>query len=62
MKRKKRLTKQIFDLFTPLTLKLLYIIYYHYEETYIYKPLTSRPANSEKYIVAKKFNGIHSDF
>ena len=52
---------KIFDLFTPLTLKLLYIIYYHYEDIYIYKPLTSRPANSEKYIVAKKFKGIHSD-
>ena len=32
-----------------------------YEEIYLNKPLTSRPANSEKYIVAKNFKGIDKE-
>ena len=49
---------KFFDLFNSITIKLLYIIYMHYHDIYLYKPLTSRPANSEKYIIAKKFKGI----
>ena len=53
---------KIFDMFTLLTIKMLYIISYFYEEVYIYKPLTSRCANSEKYIIAKKFRGIEKKY
>ena len=53
---------KIFDMFTLLTIKMLYIISYFYEEVYIYKPLTSRCANSEKYIIAKKFRGIEKTY
>jgi 23S rRNA U2552 (ribose-2'-O)-methylase RlmE/FtsJ len=49
---------KIFDLCTPITIKLLYILYSCYDSIYITKPHTSRPANSEKYIVCKKFNKI----
>ena len=34
---------------------------YFYEEVIIYKPDTSRPANSEKYLVCKNFLGISSN-
>jgi len=39
-------------------LKFLYLLFNHYGEVYLTKPLTSRPANSEKYIVCKYFKGI----
>jgi 23S rRNA U2552 (ribose-2'-O)-methylase RlmE/FtsJ len=46
---------KIFDIFTEITLDLIYLLCNVYEEVYIYKPHTSRTANSEKYIVCKKF-------
>ena len=49
---------KFFDFFNSITIKLLYLIYMHYENVEIFKPLTSRPANSEKYIIAKGFKGI----
>lgn len=49
---------KFFDLYTFLTIKLLYFIGCFYEDIYITKPYTSRPGNSEKYIVAKGFLGI----
>ena len=39
------------------TLSLVYLLYIFYEEMHIYKPKTSRPANSEKYIIVKNFKG-----
>lgn len=52
---------KIFDCFTIFTLKCIYLLLYFYETVYIYKPLTSRIANSEKYIVCKNFKGIDND-
>jgi hypothetical protein len=49
-------------MYTKLTVKLIYLITVLYEEVYIYKPLTSRPANSEKYIIAKNFKGIDETY
>ena len=49
---------KFFDFFNSITIKLLYIIYMNYDNTEIFKPLTSRPANSEKYIIARGFKGI----
>ena len=49
---------KFFDIYTLATVKLLYFLCSFYEEVYISKPHTSRPANSEKYIVCKKFIGI----
>ena len=46
---------KIFDCFMNHTVDLLYILSSFYEEVYITKPNTSRYANSEKYIVCKKF-------
>lgn len=48
---------KVFDLFSSFTLSLVYLLYIFYEEMHIYKPKTSRPANSEKYIIVKNFKG-----
>ena len=48
---------KIFDIFTIFTVKLLYIISNFYKEINIFKPLTSRTANSEKYLICKGFLG-----
>ncbi len=52
---------KVFDLFNPITIKILYMIYRYYDEFNIYKPKTSRPANSEKYIIASGFKGIEKE-
>ena len=46
---------KIFDIFTTLTLKFIFLLNNYYEEVIITKPYISRPANSEKYIVCKNF-------
>jgi cap1 methyltransferase len=42
---------KVFDLFSITMVQILYLVYSCFEEIYIYKPETSRPANSEKYII-----------
>jgi len=46
---------KMFDIFTDTSIHLLYLLSLCYKEVYIYKPLTSRPTNSEKYIICKYF-------
>ena len=46
---------KMFDLFHRNTIEILSILSYFYEKVYIYKPLTSREANSEKYVVCINF-------
>jgi 23S rRNA U2552 (ribose-2'-O)-methylase RlmE/FtsJ len=53
---------KMFDTFSMPSIKLLYFICCFYEEVYLNKPLTSRPANSEKYVVAKNFRGIDINY
>ena len=53
---------KIFDTFLISTVKLLFFLGCFYDEVYLNKPLTSRPANSEKYIVAKNFRGIDKNY
>ena len=53
---------KIFDIHTELTVKFLWILSLCYGEVIITKPYTSRPANSEKYIICKFFKGIPPDF
>jgi 23S rRNA U2552 (ribose-2'-O)-methylase RlmE/FtsJ len=47
--------QKIFDIFTQITIELLYILSSLYEKCYIVKPHASRCANAEKYIVCKNF-------
>ncbi|XP_066474731.1 cap-specific mRNA (nucleoside-2'-O-)-methyltransferase 1 [Tiliqua scincoides] len=42
-----------FDLFTPFSVGLVYLLYCCFERVSIFKPATSRPANSERYVVCK---------
>ena len=51
---------KIFDIFNYSTVDLIYILCCYFENIFITKPFTSRPANSEKYIVCKNFLGINS--
>jgi cap1 methyltransferase len=46
---------KVFDLFTYSMNQILYLLYNSFEKVIIYKPETSRPANSEKYIVCINF-------
>lgn len=52
---------KMFTTQTLVSLDLLYILKYYYKELYIYKPVTSRPRNSENYIIAKNFKGVSSE-
>lgn len=47
---------KVFDILTETSIHLLYLLTLCYKEVYIYKPKTSRPTNSEKYIICKYFN------
>lgn len=49
---------KIFDIHTNITVKIIYLLTYYFEKVYITKPCTSRPANSEKYLVCINFKGI----
>lgn len=46
---------KVFDLFTQSSLDILFLLCCLYKKTYIFKPCTSRLANSEKYIICKGF-------
>ena len=52
---------KMFDIFTDTSIHLLYLLSLCYKEVYIYKPLTSRPTNSEKYIICKYFDCKDND-
>ncbi|XP_066148477.1 cap-specific mRNA (nucleoside-2'-O-)-methyltransferase 1 [Euwallacea fornicatus] len=48
-----------FDIFTPFSVGLLYLMYLCFEKVAIIKPNTSRPANSERYFVCSNLK-VHS--
>ncbi|CAG2235351.1 CMTR1 [Mytilus edulis] len=47
---------KLFDLFTPFSIGLCYLMYRIFNKISIIKPVTSRPANSERYIVCKNLS------
>jgi cap1 methyltransferase len=47
---------KVFDILTETSIQLIYLLFSFYKEVYIYKPKTSRPTNSEKYIICKYFD------
>ena len=49
---------KFFDINLFFTTEMLYLLYSLYETVYIYKPFTSRIANSEKYIICTNFQKI----
>ena len=44
---------KIFDIFTPFSVGLVYLLYLCFDRICIHKPVTSRPANSERYIICE---------
>ena len=48
---------KIFDIFNLFTVQIIYLLNSLFKEVYLYKPNTSRTANSEKYIICKSFIG-----
>jgi len=49
---------KIFDICTQFMLELIIFLSKYYDEVNCIKPFTSRPANSEKYLVCKNYRGI----
>jgi 23S rRNA U2552 (ribose-2'-O)-methylase RlmE/FtsJ len=49
-----------FDLLNKLTIDFLYLLQCKFEYMFIFKPKTSRLANSEKYIVCNGFRGMNN--
>ena len=49
---------KIFDIFKYKTIEILFLLSNIYEYIYIYKPYTSRIANSEKYIICKNYKKV----
>ena len=50
---------KIFDIYTDATVHIIYLLMTVFDTVEIVKPLTSRPTNSEKYLVCK---GYHKEF
>ena len=46
---------KLFETFTMVSLKIIFILCSFYDESYICKPLFSRVSNSEKYVICKGF-------
>jgi hypothetical protein len=53
---------KIFDMNNILTIDMIYLLYLHFNKLVIYKPKTSRLANSEKYIIGIGFKGCSEEF
>lgn len=53
---------KIFDIFKYKTVEIIYLLSKLYTSVYIYKPSTSRIANSEKYLICKNFKNNCNDF
>lgn len=49
---------KIFDINTKLTAFYIKLLSYFYKEVYIYKPTSSRPINSERYLICIDFIGV----
>lgn len=47
---------KVFDIFHRNTLEIILILCYFYKKVFVYKPSTSREANSEKYIICLNFD------
>lgn len=49
---------KVFDTFSSSTIEMIYFLTYLYEEVTIMKPMTSRPANSERYVLCSQFKQV----
>ena len=49
---------KLFEIYTDVSIKMLSILSALYDETFMFKPYTSRPSNSERYMICKGFKGV----
>jgi len=49
---------KFFDMYEPFTVELMWLLAVTFDVVHVVKPHTSRPANSERYVVAKGFRGL----
>ncbi|XP_043251108.1 cap-specific mRNA (nucleoside-2'-O-)-methyltransferase 1 [Colletes gigas] len=54
VREKGHFVTKLFDIFTPFSAGLVYLMYHCFEKICIFKPNSSRPANSERYLICKK--------
>jgi hypothetical protein len=52
---------KFFDMYTNVTIKLVYILSMFYNDVHLDKPYTSRLSNSERYVIAKDFKYSSTD-
>ena len=52
---------KMFDVFTPISQALIYIMYRLFDRLSLFKPLSSRPANSERYLICQGFRRRRPD-
>jgi 23S rRNA U2552 (ribose-2'-O)-methylase RlmE/FtsJ len=55
------LVLKVFDIHQKVTIQLLYVLSTAFRNIHFVKPLSSRPANSEKYVVCDCFQGCSDD-
>ena len=55
---------KMYDTYTKTSIDMLYLLHLIFENVHIFKPLTSRPTNSEKYVICKnmKISNIEKIF
>lgn len=52
---------KIFDTLSLCTIKMLYVLSTFYSNMFVLKPCSSRPANSERYIICSGFYGVDNN-
>ena len=52
---------KIYDIYYEMTFQMIELLTYYYAQVRLIKPHTSRPANSEKYLVCTGFRGITTE-
>lgn len=53
--REGNLIMKIYDMYTPFTISILYILYSHFEKFIIIKPFSTRPHSNGRYIICHRF-------
>ncbi|KAE9548020.1 hypothetical protein FO519_008769 [Halicephalobus sp. NKZ332] len=53
---------KLFDIFTPFSVGLIYLMYLAFEKISLHKPITSRPANSERYIYCESLTNFGAEY
>jgi len=54
--REGNLIIKIYDMYTPFTISILYILYNHFEKFIIIKPFSTRPHSNSKYVICSRFS------